>query len=476
MKKWILLAALGSGLQAPAQTLFTYGTDSVSVQEFLQAWKKNNGGKASAADRRAYLDLYIASKLKVKEARALGFDTLAQLNADLDNLRGQLLPAYLTDTTLVEGLVREAAARAAKDIHLQHIFISFTGRNGQADTAGAEQRVTAAVRALKGGASFETVARQYSDDPAAAANGGDIGFITVFTLPYFLENLAYGTPEGAVSDQLRSRSGYHIFRNAGTRPALGRVKAAQILLALPPGAGEKEEAALRRRADSLYARLLKGDDFARLAAAFSNDYVSAAANGQLPEFGVGQYDPLFESTVFSLGNGKISRPFRTAHGYHIVKKIAAVPPPVNGKDASVRAALKSRVEGSDRMEQVGVAFAARVQQQVTVRPEPFSAPALWTLTDSLLAGQPAPALPVGPATPLVQVGRQAYTAADWVEYARTARFRPDGSGLRPYEEVWKDFLQRSAMDYYRAHLEDYNEAFRAQLAEFRDGNLFFEIM
>ena len=31
-------------------------------------------------------------------------------------------------------------------------------------------------------------------------------------------------------------------------------------------------------------------------------------------------------------------------------------------------------------------------------------------------------------------------------------------------------------NYYRDHLEDYNEEFRNQMSEFRDGNLFFEIM
>jgi len=31
-------------------------------------------------------------------------------------------------------------------------------------------------------------------------------------------------------------------------------------------------------------------------------------------------------------------------------------------------------------------------------------------------------------------------------------------------------------EYYRSHLEDYSEEFRIQMNEFRDGNLFFEIM
>src|SRR3712207_8836988 len=45
-------------------------------------------------------------------------------------------------------------------------------------------------------------------------------------------------------------------------------------------------AALKKKADSIYNRLLKGDSFAALADRFSNDIYSASANGQMSEFGV----------------------------------------------------------------------------------------------------------------------------------------------------------------------------------------------
>jgi len=39
-----------------------------------------------------------------------------------------------------------------------------------------------------------------------------------------------------------------------------------------------------------------------------------------------------------------------------------------------------------------------------------------------------------------------------------------------------EFTKWSMYEYYRAHLEDFSEEFRIQMNEFRDGNLFFEIM
>ena len=109
----------------------------------------------------------------------------------------------------------------------------------------------------------------------------------MFTLPYELENLAYNTSPGNISALYRSKAGYHIFKNLGERKALGRIKAAQILIAFPPDITVAQKSGLKKLTDSLYTRLLKGDNFEKLAAQFSNDYVSAQANGIIPEFGVG---------------------------------------------------------------------------------------------------------------------------------------------------------------------------------------------
>ena len=39
-----------------------------------------------------------------------------------------------------------------------------------------------------------------------------------------------------------------------------------------------------------------------------------------------------------------------------------------------------------------------------------------------------------------------------------------------------EFVHAAMLNYYRDHLEDFNDEFRNQMTEFRDGNLFFEIM
>lgn len=386
MRNFLLGAALFFFFQAPAQTLFTYGKDSVSVQEFLKAYNKNKTGDNSKKALQDYLDLYIASRLKVKEAQARGYDTLPQLVADMQSLRAQILPLYEKDPATLNRLAEEAFERSQKDIHLAHIFIGYTNKDGMPDTAAARQKAKEAYEQVLKNVSFASIAKKYSDDPSVNENGGDMGHVTVFSLPYELENLLYNTPSGKVSQLHQSSAGFHIFKNLGERPAAGRIKAAQILIAFPPDVQPGQKKELKTLADSLYNLLLKGDDFAKLAGDFSNDPISAHANGMIPEFGVGQFDPVFESTVFNLKDGAISKPFETAHGYHIVKRLNAVPVAAAKKEETLQD-LKGRIEGNDRIELTKEVLVQKVRKDASFKKLSFHEAELWAYTDSLLTAK-----------------------------------------------------------------------------------------
>lgn len=476
MRNFLFGAALFLFFHAPAQTLFTYGKDSVSVQEFVKAYQKNNTGGNSKKAMKEYLDLYIASRLKIKEAQARGYDTLPQLVSDMNNLRAQILPLYEKDPETLNRLAEEAFERSQKDIHAAHIFISYTNKNGLPDTAAARLRAQEAHKQAQGNASFAAVAKQYSDDPSAQENGGDLGFVTVFSLPYELEHLLYTTAPGKISAVYQSKAGFHIFKNIAERPAAGRIKAAQILLAFPPDIKTNQKLQLKALADSLYDRLAKGDDFGKLAAGFSNDPVSAQANGAIPEFGVGQYEPIFEATVFNLKDGDISKPFQTAHGYHILKRISAVPVAKN-KTEEILQSLKSRIESNDRMAFAKDVLVQKVRKNAGYKKLSFDEARLWAYTDSLFDSK-TPAFPSGinSKTPLFTLGKDTTPVDGWISYAQVFRYKADGTGFKPYPQVWDEFVNATALEYYKNHLEEFNADFRSQMNEFREGNLFFEIM
>jgi peptidyl-prolyl cis-trans isomerase SurA len=100
------------------------------------------------------------------------------------------------------------------------------------------------------------------------------------------------------------------------------------------------------------------------------------------------------------------------------------------------------------------------------------------MSDSLLDQKPM--LPAGrtivATTPFFSIGDSVYDATDWVSYANTYRYKQDGTGAKPWPDVRDEFEKFAMLNYYREHLEDFNEEFRNQMEEFKDGNIFFEIM
>ena len=125
-----------------AQTLFSYGSKSVSKGDFLKAYSKNNNeGKPTEKSYRDYLELYIRYKLKVQAAYDLKLDTLPAQQTELKNFRNQVADTYMNDEESLNTLVNEAYERSHKDIHLAHIFISIPKNVTPADTLKAYQKI-----------------------------------------------------------------------------------------------------------------------------------------------------------------------------------------------------------------------------------------------------------------------------------------------------------------------------------------------
>jgi peptidyl-prolyl cis-trans isomerase SurA len=238
-KNLLMIAFLFSAISAFSQTLFTYGKYSASAPEFIRAYNKNNTQPVAnrAKAMQDYLDLYINSRLKIREAYERGYDTLPQIRTEVENLRSQIIENYMSDPETMNRLTKEAFQRSQKDIHAGHIFIAIA--NG--DTASAFNQSRTVYERLQKGEDFFTIAQQVSQDPGARINKGDIGWITAFTLPYVFETAIYNVAPGKYSAPVRSKAGYHIFKNIGERKAVGKMKAKQILLAFPPGADEKNK-------------------------------------------------------------------------------------------------------------------------------------------------------------------------------------------------------------------------------------------
>lgn len=86
-----------------------------------------------------------------------------------------------------------------------------------------------------------------------------------------------------------------------------------------PEASEEAVEAAREKARTILDSINAGEDFARLAEAYSADPGSASQGGDLGWFRRGQMVREFEDVAFSLIDGQVSDLVETEYGFHIIK-------------------------------------------------------------------------------------------------------------------------------------------------------------
>lgn len=461
-----------------SQTLFTYGGKTVSKEEFLKAFSKNNTeDKPNEKSYRDYLNLYVNFKLKVQAARDMKMDTLQNQQAELSGFRTQVVETYMKDDNSVNTLVNEAFERSLKDVRIAHILV-VPKNNTPEEEKKAQSKINAAYDLLKKGQDFGKVAQQYSEDSSAKVNQGDIGYITTFILPYQLESVAYTTPVGKFSAPFRSPAGYHIFKKVAERKAVGKIKIAQILLAFPPAATAAEKQKVKNLADSIYTLLQKNADFKELASQYSADNFSYQLGGEMMEFGIGRYDPVFETAAYSLAkDGDISKPILTSYGYHIIKRLQRIAITEDINNVALKNELTQEVQQSDRMDVSKKLFVKKILHQTGFTKSDVNEKSLAIFTDSVLQAKKVPELAgIKPATPLFSFTKRTVAVHDWQAYLETIRNYSNLRAGKTHAQLMEEFIENSALDYYRDHLEEYNNDFSFQLNEFREGNLLFEVM
>lgn len=93
-----------------------------------------------------------------------------------------------------------------------------------------------------------------------------------------------------------------------------------ILLSLKPNTKDTVQA--RRRIDSIYKVINNGSmTFEKAAQLYSDDKQSGAYGGSIGYITALQIVYPFESAAYNTPKGKITKPFRTVYGYHILKKL-----------------------------------------------------------------------------------------------------------------------------------------------------------
>lgn len=474
IKSLLCLILTALTLLVKAQTLFTYGTHAVSKDEFLQAYNKNPDTTGNRSEKlRQYLDLYTNFKLKLQAAYDEKADKNASLKAEAENFKNQLTDNLINHQADINQLMHEAFLRSQKDILVQQLFAKFSGN----DTADAFAQISKTYNELKAGKNFDDISAASSNDSTAKLVKENIGYITVFTLPYSIENIIYNLKPGEFSSIYKSSAGYHIFKNAGERAALGRKKIQQLIFPTPAFYTNEQVNSAAHTADSVYVLLQKGISFDSLLPLFAQNY-NEMQDANTIEVKVGDYSEDFEKEVFSLKDtGDISKPFKTAYGYNIIKLVENLPVSADENDILLATWLQNQIQIDSRLSTAKTNLAEKWLSITGFKEMPYNRTELWAYTDSALSktsNLPVKHKSVLPSTVLFVFTKKKITVKDWIEYLNSTA--TSSNVQHDYLKQMHDFVLFACNNYYREHVEEFNPEISEQVKEFNDANLIFYVM
>ena len=135
-----------------------------------------------------------------------------------------------------------------------HILISATAQASEADKQAAKAKAEQILQQVKKSpAKFAELAKQYSQDPGSAADGGDLGLFARGMMVKPFDDAVFQLKPGEISDLVQSEFGFHIIKLLAVQPAK--------ILSLDEAKGDLTQKLKQQKAN---------DKFAELAEKFSN--------------------------------------------------------------------------------------------------------------------------------------------------------------------------------------------------------------
>jgi len=136
----------------------------------------------------------------------------------------------------------------AEERRASHILITVDKAAPEAAVKAAQAKIAdIQAQVKKDPATFAALAKQYSQDPGSAKQGGDLGWFPKGAMVKPFEDAAFALKEGAVSDVVRSDFGLHLIQLSGIRG--GKVKPLEEVKAAI-AAGLKEQNAQKKFAEA----------------------------------------------------------------------------------------------------------------------------------------------------------------------------------------------------------------------------------
>ncbi len=455
--------------------LFTIDDQPVTNQEFIYVYEKNNFNDTLPLQESVdhYLDLFIKFKLKVAEAHDRGLHNTQAFIQEFNSYKDQLTEPYLKEKDVTDQLVREAYQRMKEEVNASHILIQLPMPAMPEDTLKVYNQLMELRERIIAGEDFNALAKEYSQDPSAKTNGGNLGYFSALQMVYPFEEMAYNTPVGQVSKPFSTSFGYHLLQVNDRRLNRGQVKVSHIMIRATEGLSSEDSLQAWQKINRLHQQLENGAAWVQLVEQYSEDLNTKNSGGTLPWLSSGNIHPAFAKVAFSLDEkGEFSGPVQTPYGWHIIRleqKKSLEPL------AEMEAEIRAKIEKDSRSQLQQSHLIKRLKKENNfvdtqnlsdIQPD-----------SSLLQGKWQPEKDTLNPSVLFTISGQSYNENDFFKFI-TNNQRPH-SGISPryyLQLLYDDFVTQSLIEYEKEHLAEKYPEYRMLLQEYKEGILLFQLM
>ncbi|MCP4408759.1 MAG: molecular chaperone SurA [Gammaproteobacteria bacterium] len=261
-------------------------------------------------------------KLLDKGIDYIGFREQVRRELVIDALRARVVDrkVQVTDQEVAD-LISSQTGVAGSDLEYQlhHILVTLPEAASAEQINEARTKAEAIRARILDGEDFRQLAMSESDGQKAL-EGGDLGWRKASQLPTIFVRHVSDMMVGEISELIRSPSGFHIIqlsdRKGEQKRMIKQTRTRHILISTSALIDDDQA---RQKLSELKRRIENGDDFAELAQANSADTNSALKGGDLGWTSPGILVPEYEKVMNGLEIGRISEPFRSSFGWHILQ-------------------------------------------------------------------------------------------------------------------------------------------------------------
>jgi peptidyl-prolyl cis-trans isomerase SurA len=210
----------------------------------------------------------------------------------------------------------------AADVRLANLLIGVPDSATPEEVAAAKAKIDGIRAQIEGGEiDFRSAAIRYSQGPNAL-DGGEIGWRSLDAVPPVFADMLRALKPGQMTEVVRGSGGFQIVQleelREQTAQKATQYHAQDILVATTEVVGVEQA---RQKAEQLRARVAGGEDFAKVAAAESDDTQTKAKGGDMGWFAADAWGTAVGEQVQALADGQVSPVFQSDVGFHIIKRL-----------------------------------------------------------------------------------------------------------------------------------------------------------